>query len=92
LSGLRAYRVIVLKKAFRQLADGEALVQGDGWAANLRLLDALAPHARKMGEAPLEMRYDLQVRASRFHTWGTLLSLARLRGGALWRDLGAGTA
>jgi glycosyltransferase involved in cell wall biosynthesis len=91
LSGLRAYRVIVLKKAFRQLAEGESLVQGDGWVANLRLLDALAPHARRMGEAPLEMRYDLQVRPSRFHSWGTLVSLARLRGGGLWRDLGPGT-
>ncbi|NIQ52030.1 MAG: hypothetical protein GWM92_00855, partial [Gemmatimonadetes bacterium] len=31
LSGLRAYRVIVLKKAFRELEEGETLVHADGW-------------------------------------------------------------
>jgi len=92
LSGLRAYRVIVLKKALRDLADEGHLVHGDGWAANLRLLDALAPHARRMGEAPLHMRYDLQIRPSRFDAWGTLMSLTRLRRLALWRGVGTGAA
>lgn len=84
VSGMRAYRVIVLKKAFRDLSPDEPVVQGEGWAANVELLRFLAPHARRIAEAPLELRYDLQVRPSRFQAWRTLLSLARLRRGA-WR-------
>jgi glycosyltransferase involved in cell wall biosynthesis len=78
LSGLRAYRVIVLKKALRDRP--EPLITGEGWAANVELLVKLAPHARRITEVPLEPRYDLQVRASRFRPFHTLLSLARLRG------------
>jgi hypothetical protein len=85
VSGLRAYRVIVLKKAYRDLDDGQRLVRGEGWAANLELLCELAPHARRIAEAPLEPRYDLQVRPSRFQALRTVVSLARLRGGTRWR-------
>ena len=79
-SGMRAYRVIVLKKAFREQAEGQPLVQLDGWAANVELLDRLAPHARRIAEAPLALRYDLQARPSRFRPVRTLVSLARLPG------------
>ena len=81
LSGLRAYRIIVLKKAFRDLPEDRPLVNAEGWAANLEMLRLLVPHARRVSEVPLEMRYDLQVRPSRFQPWRTLLSLARHRGG-----------
>jgi glycosyltransferase involved in cell wall biosynthesis len=82
LSGLRAYRAIVLKKALRDRPEDEPLIHADGWAANVELLARLAPHARRMAEAPLELRYDLQVRPSRFKAGKTFMSLARLRG--LW--------
>jgi glycosyltransferase involved in cell wall biosynthesis len=82
LGGLRAYRVIVLKKALRDLPEDRPVVRSDGWAANLELLRLLVPHARRVAEAPLEMRYDLQVRPSRFRAVRTLLSLIRVRGGA----------
>jgi glycosyltransferase involved in cell wall biosynthesis len=78
LAGLRAYRVIVLKKALRDRP--EPLVTSEGWAANVEVLVKLAPHARRITEVPLEPRYDLQVRPSRFRPFHTLLSLARLRG------------
>jgi glycosyltransferase involved in cell wall biosynthesis len=78
LAGLRAYRVIVLKKALRDRP--EPVVTSDGWAANVELLLKLAPHARRITELPLEARYDLQMRPSRFRPFHTLLSLARLRG------------
>lgn len=81
LTGLRAYRVIVLKKALRDLPGDGAAVRSDGWAANLELLRLLVPHARRVAEAPLEMRYDLQVRPSRFRPVRTLLSLTRVRRG-----------
>jgi len=82
LSGLRAYRVIVLKKALRDLPEDRPVVQSDGWAANLEMLRLLVPHARRVVEAPLELRYDLQVRPSRFRPVRTMFSLARVRGGA----------
>lgn len=85
LAGLRAYRVIVLKKAMRDLAPDRPLLRADGWAANVELLARLAPHARRIGEAPLEPRFDLQVRTSRFRPVRTLFSLARLPR-TLWTD------
>lgn len=84
LSGLRAYRVIVLKKALRDIPEDRPVVSSDGWAANLELLRLLVPHARRVSEAPLAMRYDLQMRPSRFRAVRTLLSLSRIRGG-VWK-------
>jgi len=92
LSGLRAYRVIVLKKALRDLPADQPLVRADGWAANLELLRLLVPHARRVAEVPLEMRYDLQVRPSRFRAFPTLRSLFRLRGGVWGTGLDPETA
>lgn len=81
LSGLRAYRVIVLKKALRDLPEDRPVLTTEGWAANLELLRLLVPHARRVAEVPLEMRWDLQVRPSRFQPWRTLVSLFRQRRG-----------
>ena len=82
LGGLRAYRVIVLKKARRDVPDDQPVVRAEGWAANLEWLRFLVPHARRVSEVPLALRYDLQVRPSRFRPWRTLLALIRVRGGA----------
>jgi glycosyltransferase involved in cell wall biosynthesis len=78
LSGLRAYRMIVLRKGFRDLPADVPLVRSEGWAANAELLGRLAPHARRISETELQPRYDLQTRPSRFRPVRTLLSLARL--------------
>jgi glycosyltransferase involved in cell wall biosynthesis len=78
LVGLRAYRVIVLKKALRDRP--EPLVRTEGWAANVELLDKLVPHARRITEVPLEARRSKRMRPTRFKAWPTLLSLAKLRG------------
>ncbi|MDX1646635.1 MAG: glycosyltransferase family 2 protein [Longimicrobiales bacterium] len=84
LAGLRVYRVIVLKKAFRELEEGP-LIHSEGWAANVELLGRLAPHARRIAEAPLHIRYDLHARPSRFKPWRTFLELARLPT-SLWAE------
>ena len=78
LVGLRAYRVIVLKKALRDRP--EPLVRSDGWAANVEILGQLIPHARRVSEVPLQPRYELRMRPSRFRPVRTLLSLVRVRG------------
>lgn len=80
LAGLRVYRIIVLKKALRDRPEDDPLILTDGWAANVELLGKLAPHARRIAEAPLDIRYDLRMRPSRFKPGRTLLALARLRG------------
>ena len=92
LSGLRAYRVIVLKKALRDRPVEEPLLRSEGWASNVELLGRLVPHAGRIGESPLTLRYDLRLRESRFRPWKTLFGLARLRGGSLWSSLGTETA
>jgi glycosyltransferase involved in cell wall biosynthesis len=79
LSGFRAYRVIVLKKVLREESAGP-LLSTDGWTANLELLGLVAPHARRIEEAPLTPRYDLQVRPSRVRAFPVLKDLFRVRG------------
>jgi glycosyltransferase involved in cell wall biosynthesis len=81
--GFRIYRVIVLKKALR--ARGEApLLQRDGWAGNLELLDWAVQHARRIEEVDLGLRYDIRSRKSRFRTLPALRELNRVRGKLLW--------
>lgn len=83
VSGFRAYRVVVLKKVVERA--GERLLCGAGWAANVELLFAAAPHARRIEEVPVRMRYDIRVRPSRFRPLATvrqLMALARHSRGA----------
>jgi glycosyltransferase involved in cell wall biosynthesis len=86
LTGLRAYRIIVLKKAFRDRADDEPFLKADGLAANVELLGKLAPHARRIAEATLEPREDLRTRPSRFRPWKAALELVKLPA-SLWKDV-----
>lgn len=89
VSGFRAYRVIVLKKALERA--GERLLHGLGWAANVELLHAVAPHARRIEEVPVQLRYDIRVRPSRFRPLATarhLVALARRSPGGVPRAAG----
>jgi dolichol-phosphate mannosyltransferase len=78
LSGFRAYRLIVLKKA---LADfkGRPFLTTDGWASNVELLGLVAPHARRIVEAPVTRRYHAGGRPSRLSAVRTLRGLLRVR-------------
>ena len=81
--GFRAYRVVVLKKALR---DVDALCTADEpWLANVELLRVTAPHARRIEDAPLALHYDRLTRPSRFQAFRTLRSLLRARG-ERWKD------
>lgn len=88
LSGFRAYRVIVLKKMLREAGD-RPLLLAEGWAANVELLGLAVPHARRIEEAELELRYHLHARASRFRPLRTLRDLVRVRG-MVWGSLSPG--
>ncbi len=76
-SGFRAYRVSVLKRALGE-RDGKPLLSRQGWAANLELLLAVAPHVRRAEEAEVSVRYDRRDRASRFRPWSALSEVWRL--------------
>ncbi|MBI4539835.1 MAG: glycosyltransferase family 2 protein [Gemmatimonadetes bacterium] len=76
VSGFRAYRAIVLRKALEKA--GNRLLHGVGWAANVELLYAVAPHARRIEEVPVKLRYDIRVRQSRFRLLATARHLVAL--------------
>ena len=76
--GLRAYRVIVLKKALRQ-DDSPLATAPEPWVANLQLLRRVTGFARRVEDLPLATRYGLLVRESRFRTVPVLRALLALR-------------
>lgn len=86
-SSFRIYRVIVLKKALRDLGD-TPLIQLRGWAGNVQLLDLAVHHARRVEEIGLGLRYDIRTRKSRFRTLQTLRELGRVRGKLDWTPEG----
>ncbi len=79
LSGLRAYRLVVLKKAFREGPGEQALLVSRGWGANLEILSRAAPHARRIEECPYRIRLNNRERESRFQAKGALKELISLR-------------
>ena len=77
-SGYRIYRVIVFKKALRDLGQAP-LIRHTGWAANVELLSLAVHHARRVEEVSLGLRYDIRARKTRFRSLMTLRDLARVR-------------
>jgi hypothetical protein len=77
LSGFRAYRVGVLKRAIAE-RNGDPLLKQEGWAANVELLLAVAPHSRRADATEVGHRYDLRQRETRFRPWATMVDLWNL--------------
>ena len=67
-SGLRAYRVSVIKRALAE-KNGAPLLTHDGWAGSLELLAATAPHARRIEETEAQAAQDRRQRRSRMSIW-----------------------
>lgn len=78
LCGLRAYRVIVLKKALRE-HDGPLATLPEAWPANAQLLQRVIGFARRVETVPLSPRHHLRVRESRFRPVPVLRHLFSLR-------------
>lgn len=76
LGSYRLFRVSVLRDALKAAGD-TPLVHGEGWEANLDLLLAAAPHARRIEAVPLPPRYDLRPRESRVRPFSDALRLYR---------------
>lgn len=80
LDSLRAYRIVVLKKALRELPEGEKLVGNEGWGANLELLVKTAPHARRIEESAYKAKSFERPRETRFRPIPYLKTVLPLRG------------
>lgn len=75
--GFRLYRLMVLRRAIADLAEGEPLMAEDGWAANLELLLRVAPHLRQWDEVEVPYDLDRRYRESRFRPLAEFGSLYR---------------
>lgn len=77
LSGFRAYRVSVLKRVLAE-RNGEPLMSADGWAANVELLLAVAPHSRRNEVTEVSHRPERRRRETRFRPWTTAVDVWNL--------------
>jgi hypothetical protein len=66
----------VAKDLVRAAGD-QPVVSGDGWATNVDLLLASAPHTKRIETLPLAPRWDLRPRESRVRWWPDSLALFR---------------
>ena len=71
VAGFRAYRVSVLRKALNE-RNGDPLLSREGWAANVELLLAVAPHTRRVDGGEPSVRGPRRRRETRFRAWDTL--------------------
>jgi hypothetical protein len=77
LTGFRAYRVAVLRRALQDL-EGRPLLTRHGWAANAELLLAVLPHVRRADGAEVSLHYTRRERPTRFSPWSTAMELWNL--------------
>lgn len=75
--GFRLYRLSALRRAIADLADGERLMEEDGWAANLELLLRVAPHLRQWDEVEVPYDPSRRYRGSRFRALDEIKALYR---------------
>jgi hypothetical protein len=74
LTGFRAYRVSVLRRALQD-HEGRPMLTKHGWAVNAELLVAVLPHVRRAEGAEVRLRYTRRERPTRFRPWSTALEL-----------------
>lgn len=82
LSGYRAYRVLVVKKALEE-RNGRRLLTWEGWPASAELLQLVQPYSRRTEAVSTIHRRDRQQRATRRSFWEALPGLLGFaRGGS----------
>lgn len=80
LGGFRLFRLFLLYRAIGDLPSPDApLFRYDGWAANLELLMAAAPHVRQAEQVEYDLDYSRRYRESRFRLASELWDLFRAR-------------
>ena len=65
VSGMRAYRVIGVKKALEERGNSRLSEWADAWAANAALLRAVTGYVRRVDEVPVALRPDRRQRDRR---------------------------
>lgn len=72
----RLYRISLIRELLKNDA-AKPLAKTDGWAANLELLLATLPLARRAERVEVASRYDLRVRDSRIRPFADAMALYR---------------
>jgi glycosyltransferase involved in cell wall biosynthesis len=73
---LRVYRISLIRDLIKAAGD-KPLISSDGWAANVEMLLAMVPHARRVETVDVEPRYDLRTRETRVRPFADALNLFR---------------
>jgi hypothetical protein len=81
LSGLRAYRIVTMKRAI-DARGASRLLSWNGWGANVELLALTVPHSRRTDVVETTLKHHRHQRDSRFSFMSTL---ALVRGAAAGR-------
>jgi hypothetical protein len=79
-SGLRAYRVMAIKRAL-EARGSTRLLSWEGWAANAELLAQTVPHSRRTDTLEVPLHYRRLQRDSRFRLLNVLTQMLGVRTG-----------
>ena len=72
----RLYRISLIRELLKTYGE-KPLVNTDGWAANVEMLIATLPLARRVEKIAVEPRYDLRVRTTRIKPFADSMALFR---------------
>lgn len=70
----RLYRISLIRELLKTNGD-KPLVTTDGWAANVQMLIATLPLARRVEKVSVDSRYDLRVRQTRIKPFSDSMAL-----------------
>ncbi|HTL29469.1 MAG TPA: glycosyltransferase family 2 protein [Tepidisphaeraceae bacterium] len=70
----RLYRISLIRELVKTFGD-KPLVTTDGWAANVQMLIATLPLARRVEKVSVDSRYDLRVRPTRIKPFADSVAL-----------------
>ncbi len=76
-ASMRLLRIATVRDLLRALDASPLAAAPSTWQANLDLLVAATPHARRIESVPVTMRYDLRPRETRRQAWPEAWGLAK---------------
>ncbi|HUQ47990.1 MAG TPA: glycosyltransferase family 2 protein [Gemmatimonadaceae bacterium] len=77
----RLYRISLIRELIKSLGE-KPIVSTDGWAANVQMLIATLPLARRVEKVSVDSRYDLRVRPTRIKPFADSMALFKFGRGA----------
>jgi len=91
-SSMRLLRIATVRDLVRALDKSPLPQTNTTWQANLELLFAATPHARRMESVPVTLRYDLRTRDSRREAWPDAWGMAKAAWAARGRRVAVAAA